>query len=163
MRNNEIMDIIKLRGLGSNDKINTRDHYISLFMDTFNTHSYNSLLGQLTLLLICRYYSENSEFIRNLDRTTVLFDDSEWRVYQWINKQIEQFVHFSEKSNLWFLKINNLIDDNQNISNIEVFDEINTLDKILSNFKSILSCNCEIIHGAGGDLELSINSEVKMI
>ena len=57
------------------------DEFATLMIDTFNMHSYDPYLRQLTILLICRYHSERAEFIRNLDRTILFFDKNDWMFY----------------------------------------------------------------------------------
>ena len=162
-RINEILDIIKLKNINQIDKIEIREHYISLFMDTFSIHNYNSLLGQLTLLLIWRYYSETSEFIRNIDKVVVLFDDSEHRMHQYITNEIEQFIFYSEKSNLWFMNISNMLEENIPIDNIEVFNEVSSLERVLNNLKTAIVRNWNITQAQDGKLILEYNGVEKRI
>lgn len=49
------------------------------------------------MLLICRYQSERAEFIRNLDRVILFFDESDWMFYLWTTQKLQEFVHYSEK------------------------------------------------------------------
>ena len=164
-RINEILDIIKSNSNSNSqlDKIEIREHYISLFMDIFSIHNYNSLLGQLTLLLIWRYYSETSEFIRNIDRMVVLFDDSEHRMHQYIANEIEQFIFFSEKSNLRFMNISSKLEENIPIDNIEVFDEVSSLERVLNNLKTVIVRNWNIAQTKDGKLILEYNGVEKRI
>ena len=61
---------------------NMHEEFVTLVINIFNLHNYDPLLRQLIILLICRYHSERAEFIRNLDRMILFFDDSDWKFYQ---------------------------------------------------------------------------------
>ena len=125
----------KMNGLNEIDQTEMHEEYISLLVDAFNIHSSNKLLGQMTLLLICRYYSETAEFIRNLDKMILLFDDDDYRLNQWIVKGIDQFVHYSEKSNIWFMNVNDLLDEEKPLDKVPIPEEVYELESILTKLK----------------------------
>ena len=115
------------------------EEYVTLIINIFNLHNYDPFLRQLVILLICRYHSERAEFIRNLDRMILFFDDSDWKFYQWVILQLDMFVFYSEKSNIWLLKIKNMIIDSGNdIEEVQVNDELVELMKILDKLKRAL-------------------------
>ena len=87
------------------DLAEMHEEYNLLLVDAFNIYSNNKLLGQMTLLLICRYYSDTAEFIRNLDRMYLLFDENDLKLHQWVVKAIDKFVDSSEKANIWFAHV----------------------------------------------------------
>lgn len=118
------------------------EEFSTLMIDTFNMHSNDPFLRQLIILLICRYHSERAEFIRNLDRTILFFDNSDWRFYCWTNQQLEKFVFHSEKSNIWLLRIKNMVADIgsslEALNDSTVNEELVYLKSILSDFKRAL-------------------------
>ena len=160
---NEIHEMRRQMGLPSIDESEMHTEYISLLIDTFNIHNFNPLLGQLSLLLLSRYYSENAEFIRNLDKIILLFDENEWKMNQWIVKEVDQFVLYSEKSNIWFMKINDLLESKDSIESIQVPDEVIVLDKILKNLKTAIIHDCIIGDTAMDDIELDYDNSNKKI
>ena len=126
------------------------DEFVGLMIDIFNMHSYDSFLRQLIILLICRYHSERAEFIRNLHRTLLFFDKSDYNFCKWTRVQLEKFTFNSEKSNIWLLKIKNTINDlSEDIEEIEVNDELFELLNILSNLKRAVIYQCDIIDSEG--------------
>ena len=131
---NEIYDP-KSSSIVDLDQTEMHEEYILLLIDAFNIHSYNASLGQMTLLLICRYYSETAEFIRNLDKMTLLFDDNDCKLHQWIMLSIEKFSYVSEKTNIWFADMNEQLEQNQSIDNFEIINEVSELDSILLELK----------------------------
>ena len=161
--NNEIHEMRRFMGLSTINEEEMHNEYISLLIDTFNIHSYDQYLGQLSLLLISRYYSENAEFIRNLDKVILLFDESEWKMHQWIVKEVEQFIHFSEKSNIWFMKVNDLIDSKESIENIQIPEEVMVLDKILKSLKIAIIHDCNINDTAIDDIEIDYDHSSRKI
>ena len=122
------------------------DEFVALMIDTFNMHSYDPYLRQLTILLIARYHSERAEFIRNLDRTLLFFDQNDWLFYQWVQQQLDKFQINSEKSNIWLLKIKSFIENaNKNsFEDAEVTKGLINLKEILSSFKRAVVYNCRI-------------------
>ena len=129
--NDEIYDAKQISGANNFDQTEMHEEYVTLLVDAFNIHSSDLLLGQMTLLLICRYQSETAEFIRNLDKMILLFDDDDYRLNQWILKAMDQFVNLSEKSNIWFMKINDLIDDDS-LEKVEIPEEVYKTPKPVS-------------------------------
>ncbi|CAI2387002.1 unnamed protein product [Moneuplotes crassus] len=129
------------------------DEFVALMIDTFNLHSYDPDLRQLIILLIARYHSERAEFIRNLDRTILFFDESDYLFYNWLQQQLEKFIFNSEKSNVWLLKIKALISNfnKEIIEDIEVTEELKDLKQILSELKWALVYNCKILRNDSGE------------
>ena len=161
--NDEIYEAKKLSVANDFDQTEMHEEYVSLLVDAFNIHSYNTLLGQMTLLLICRYYSETAEFIRNLDKMALLFDDNDWRLHQWIVQAIDKFVNISEKSNIWFTDINELLEKNQSIENFEILNEVLELDSILSELKNVILYQWSITKSETGEFEMDYNDDVRKI
>jgi hypothetical protein len=91
--------------------IDMHDEFLMLMIDTFNVSSNDKYLQQMTLTLICRYYSERSELIRNIERMTLIFDEQEWKFFQWVNSRIDQFTRDTEKSALWLVDIEGYDED----------------------------------------------------
>ena len=91
--NDEVYDSNAVEKINEIDQTEMHEEYVSLLVDAFNIHSYNTHLGQMTLLLICRYYSETAEFIRNLDKMILLFDDYDYNLHLWILQTVDDFVN----------------------------------------------------------------------
>lgn len=108
---------------GSN--LDMHDNFLILLIDTFNVSGKNKYLLQMTLTIICRYYSERSELIRNIERMTLIFNDEEWRFYNWVNITIDRFTRDTEKSSLW------LVD-------LEGYDEDEYIDRVNNNLEELL-------------------------
>ena len=113
--------------------------------------------------MICRKYSETAEFVRNLDRVILEFDSSEWRKHQLIVKELEQFVYFSEKSSIWFMKVNDFLEDSLSIDSINVTEEVISLNSTISNLKSLLIYEWSVNQTDQGDFELNSNCSNKII
>lgn len=131
------------------------DEFVGLMVDTFNLHSHNPFLRQLIILLISRYHSERAEFIRNLDRTLLFFDYSDWTFYTWVQRQLGKFVSNSEKSHIWLMQIskvlNNLGSDIDN--SVPVNHELEDLNLTLKELKRAVVYNCKITTDKNGELE----------
>jgi hypothetical protein len=125
---------------------NMHFEYVTLMIDTFNLNSYNPYLRQLIILLICRYNSERAEFIRNLDRTLLFFDENDWKFYSWSQQHVDKFVYISEISSIWLLKIKHLLSSNEleELEEFEINEDIFTLVSILKHFKDAISYDCSI-------------------
>lgn len=122
--------------------IDMHDDFLILLIDTFNVSSNDSYLQQMTLTIICRYYSERSELVRNIERMTLLFDDTEWMFFRWVNNTIDQFTRDTEKSSLW------LVD-------LEEYDEdeyINRANNYLFQLRSALYHKFTIDYDENGNL-----------
>jgi hypothetical protein len=77
------------------------EDFKTLLIDTFNLSINDPYLAQMTLNLIVRYYSEKAEFVRNIDRMVLLFDEKEYIKYQYIHEQLNTLNRKMEKSELW--------------------------------------------------------------
>lgn len=141
-KENEIDDLIS----DELDVKNMHFEYVTLMIDTFNLHSYNPYLRQLIILLICRYHSERSEFMRNLDRTLLFFDKNDWKFYRWAQQLIDKFVDTSEKSSIWLLKIKYLLNEKQHdeLEELEINEDLFNLLSILKDFKDAIIFDCTI-------------------
>ena len=143
-------DLKHFRSMIDNDD-NMHEEFVTLVINIFNLHNYDPFLRQLIILLICRYHSERAEFIRNLDRMILFFDDSDWKFYQWVINQLDKFVFYSEKSYIWLLKIKNMIIDSGNdIEEVQVNDELDELMEILDNLKRALVYELDITFDENG-------------
>jgi len=91
--------------------IDMHDNFLVLLIDTFNVSSGDKFLQQMTLTIICRYYSERSELVRNIDRMCLLFDEDESRFFNWVNTTIDQFTRDTEKCSLWMNEDDEIDDD----------------------------------------------------
>ena len=132
---------IQRLGLG----IDMHDNFLVLLVDTFNVSSGNKFLQQMTLTIICRYYSERSELIRNIDRMCLIFDEDEWRFYKWVNETIDQFTRDTEKSSLW-------------MEDEEEFDEDEYIERVsnyLFELRASLNQKFEIIENEDGSLHFT--------
>lgn len=98
--------------------IDMHDDFLILLIDTFNVSSNDAYLQQMTLTIICRYYSERSELVRNIERMTLILDEDEWKFYKWVNITIDQFTRDTEKSALWLI-------DHEEYDEDEYIDRVN--------------------------------------
>jgi hypothetical protein len=131
------------------------DEYAGLMIDTFNMHSYDPLLRQLIILLICRYHSERAEFIRNLDRTILFFDNNDWMFYCWVQQQLDKFIFNSEKSYIWLQEIKIMLNEiNNNFDEFKVSGQLLTLTKILKEMKKAVVYNWKINEDEYGQLDI---------
>ena len=133
--NDDVYNLKMMSEIDNFDSSEMHEEYNSLLIDAFNIYSNNKLLGQMTLLLISRYYSENAEFIRNLDRMELLFDDNDYKLNQWAGKAVDRFVEYSEKSSIWFTKISKFIDENTPMDKVDIIDDVVDLELILHELK----------------------------
>ena len=74
------------------DAFDLHEDFLILLVDTFNVCVGNNHLKQMTLTLICRYYSERAEFVRNISKMQVIFNQDEWNFYKWSNITIDEFT-----------------------------------------------------------------------
>ena len=142
------------------DMAEMHDTFVALIIDIFNMHSYDSFLRQLIILLISRYHSERAGFIRNLDRTLIFFDNSDYMFLQWTRQQLDAFLLNSEKSNILLMKIKNTIS--------EFSDDIEEIDvtphcKILSDLKRAVVYESKIIDVGNGRLGIEFKSDERRI
>jgi hypothetical protein len=107
--------------------LDMHDEFLILIIDTFNVSTTDKLLQQNALNLICRYYSERSELIRNIERMLLLFNEEEWMFFQWVNKTIDEFTRMTEKSTMW-------------LNNLEEFDEEQFIDNVNDVLQDLRSC-----------------------
>jgi hypothetical protein len=119
------------------------EEFISLMIDSFNLHSYSPFLRQQIILIISRHQSERAEFIRNLDRTVLFFDENDWLFYSWVKQQLDKFVVISEEANVTMHTIKKVIEANTNI-NISDIDDLNQLKGVLSDLKKAIVHNANI-------------------
>lgn len=118
------------------DAAEMHDEYVGLMIDTFNMHSYDPFLRQLIILLICRYHSERAEFIRNLDRTILFFDNNDWIFYCWVQQQLDKFIFNSEKSHIWLQEIKTMLNNlESDFGEFEVSGELLAFTRILKEMK----------------------------
>jgi hypothetical protein len=97
----------------SNSNLDMHDNFLILMIDTFNVSSSNNYLMQMSLTIISRYYSERSELIRNIERMSLLFNNEEWKFFNWVNETIDSFTRDTEKSALWLVDVNGFDEDEQ--------------------------------------------------
>jgi len=93
------------------NNIDMHEEFLILLIDTFNVSGSDEYLKQMTLTLICRYYSERSELIRNIERMTLIFNEEEWMFFQWVSSRIDQFTRDTEKSSLWLIDLDEYDED----------------------------------------------------
>eukprot|EP00347_Sterkiella_histriomuscorum_P001628 403371295 len=117
-----------------------------LMIDIFNNNQDDSYITQMTLSLISRYNSENSEFFRNVGKSFLITDQKTYDIKQAIQFQINQLAHSLQKSSIWpFIEQpipeNEIIELLQNLKkfkNLFMFEqEIDKNDK--NDFKSVNS------------------------
>ena len=143
MYENEEFEKYRQKVQESSDSIDMHDDFLILLIDTFNVSSNDEYLQQITLTLICRYYSERSELVRNIERMTLVFNEEEWKFFNWVNYTIDEFTRSTEKSDLW------LID-------LEEFDEdefISRANQLLKNLKDALYYKFTIEYDEAGNFE----------
>jgi hypothetical protein len=108
--------------------IDMHDEFLILMVDTFNVSMNDKLLQQNALNLICRYYSERWELVRNVDRMLLLFNEEEWLTFQFVNKTADDFSRVTERCDMW-------------LNDLEDFDEedyINRAIKLLVQLKRVI-------------------------
>jgi hypothetical protein len=128
--------------LEENDTSEMHDEFAGLMIDTFNMHSYDPFFRQQIMLLISRYHSERAEFLRNLDRSLLFFDKSDWEFYGWTQSKIEQFMLKSEKAYIWLLELKQMKKEGDNyIRPFTLLDDIKALLNILEELKKAIVYN----------------------
>lgn len=91
--------------------------YKMLLIDIFNTIFQDKTLKQQVLTLIVRFFSEKTEFIRNVEKMMLVFNKQEWFFYKWANDSIDDFTRKVDKSALW-LKQDDDFDDEKYINSV---------------------------------------------
>ena len=114
-----------LNKLSKEERANMHDDFRMLLVDTFNTIFSNKALKQSTLTLLVRFHSEKTEFIRNIEKMVLVFNQEEWDFYKWANFTIDTFTRKIDKSALW-LNEQDEFDDYKYIKN--VLDCLNKLN-----------------------------------
>lgn len=138
-------------------KAEMHDEFVTLLIDTFNEHSQDSFLRQLVMLLICRYNSERAEFIRNLDRTILFFNNNDFNFYRWTQGQLDKFVSFTEKSNIWQLKVRNALKNYaDDLFEYGIIEDMGEIKATLNNLKRAIVYSCCIVENDEGTLGIEI-------
>ena len=117
------------------DAFDLHEDFLILLVDTFNVCVGNNHLKQMTLTLICRYYSERAEFVRNISKMQVIFNQDEWNFYKWANITIDEFTRWVEKSVLW-----------SDRNNRDSMNYINIANKYLYDLRWVLFHKCRITY-----------------
>mmetsp|Transcript_1644 Transcript_1644/g.2034 ORF Transcript_1644/g.2034 Transcript_1644/m.2034 type:complete len:685 (-) Transcript_1644:200-2254(-) len=143
--NNEIIEYMKKYGIELDSNFSSHKDYPSLVVDMFNLYSEDPFLRQLIMLLICRFFSRRSEFIRNVERIVLFFHEKDWMFYNWIQDQLEVMIDAAEKSNIWMSKVKSKLINNESIADVNPIPEFQTFRDILSNLMMSVcySCNFE--------------------
>jgi hypothetical protein len=154
-KNNELAKFRKPSEEKDKPKEEKHEEFVSLMIDSFNLHSYSPFLRQQIILMISRYQSERAEFIRNLDRTVLFFDENDWLFYSWVKQQLDKFVVISEEANVKMHTIKKAIEANTNI-NLSDINDLNQLKGVLSDLKEAIVHNANI-HQTEGEIVLVID------
>ena len=126
------------------------DDFLSLIMDTFNLSIEDTYLAQISMNLIVRYYSDTAEFLRNMDRMVLLYDEKEYTKYQFIHLNLQQLNRKLEKSHLWMSA-----DDEDSRERVEM----RQIMKILGDLKKLCYFKHKITKDDEGNFIFEKNEE----